>query len=270
MKKTTSLTICMLSILLTMAPASLRAQKNNSDNKYHLSLGVGFDCDFGLGTSNYAIPIELRIGKPNNTFNIAFGERISFHNGGNDSAVYYDPAYGFGLYEPMVKFTQFSTFVGTRWNVWHSNQMSIFFGFIYYLNVNGMGRVMIDVPHTSYINGNIVYTSSKEDRHRFYYDEMMHRISHSARFELGFNLNIIELVGFVSCDITPNFKKDLLDYDIYYDPTASDRDISSYPVNGYSAINLRSIEGVDDAIMDRFFIGFAIKLYFGTGYLKSL
>ncbi|KWW30986.1 MAG: hypothetical protein AUK63_669 [bacterium P3] len=255
-----------LIIALAFSSAStVHAQTHKNINPY--ALGVGFDFEGSFGAVNYGIPIEFRFGKTTDPFTFHIGERFSFHNGGDDSSLYYDPLYGLWLHEPTISFTQFSTYFHARWNCWRDNEFTAFVGAGYYLNFNANARVNIDVPNISYINNQFVYTYGDGSR-RFYCSDLVHPLSHSLRLEAGIEMPLFELTVFCSIDLTGNFKRNVVKNNIYYDPSLVYRDVTTYPVDGFSAINLATLEDINDATRDRVFIGVGLKFFLFSGYFK--
>lgn len=257
----------LLTATLTSISTSTQAQNNFWIKP--VAMGIGVDIDGSFGALNWGIPIEVRLGRPSDLFTFHIGERISFHRGGDDSATYWDPFYGLWLYEPTVSFTQFSTYFQGRLNFHRAKDFSAFVGAGYYLNFNVNPRMNLDIPNISYINNNYVYTFHDGTR-RFYCDDLINNISHSLRFEIGIENPIFDFSFFMSFDLTRNFKRNVIKNNVYYDRYCNDRDVRIYPLNEhYSAINLGSLEDIDDATRDILFVGCSFKFFLFSGYFKN-
>lgn len=258
----------LLAVTVLSVPTITQAQRAK-DNIRPIALGIGVDLDASFGALNWGIPIEVRLGRTSDPFTLHIGERISFHRGGDDSADYWDPGYGLWLYEPTVSFTQFSTYIHGRWNFYRSLDFSGFVGAGYYVNFNTNPRINIDIPNISYINGSYVYTYH-EGRRRFYCDDLVNRMSQSLRLELGVGNPVFEFTVFMSFDLTRNFKRSVIRNDVYYDPYCVNRNVCTYPVdNTYSAINLGSLEDINEATFDIVFVGCGLKFFLFSGYFEK-
>lgn len=257
----------LLSVMVLATPTT-QAQRAK-DNIRPIAVGIGADIDGSFGAFNWGIPIEVRLGRASDPFTLHIGERISFHRGGGDSSDYWDPGYGMWLFEPTISFTQFSTYIHGRWNCYRSSEFTAFVGAGYYMNINTNPRLNIDIPNISLINNNIVYTYH-DGRRRFYCDDLVNRISHSMRIEVGAANPVFELTVFLSFDLTRPFKRSVVRNNVYYDPYCIDRNVYTFPVDAtYSAINLASLEDINDATRDIVFVGCGLKFFLFSGYFNK-
>lgn len=262
--------IIILAATLFISPVGKAQQLEGiaQDSRYnHVAFGVGFDLAASLSALNVGIPLEIRFGTIDDQFDFHFGERVSFHNGG-DSALYFDPTYNLWLMQPTVGFTQFSTYAGARWNFAHSGDYAFFLGASYYLNFNARQHVDIDVPEKSYINNQYVYTSSRgESRYRF--PDLTNKVTHTLRIETGLETAFFEFSIFASIDLRRNYRRSSIIDDIYYDPSGTNGTISSQPLQSYDAINLYSMEDLRTASRDVLYFGINVKFFFGSGYFRN-
>ena len=256
-------TLTLLTVAWLLAVPTTQAQTNP------YALGIGMDIEGSFGAYNVGIPVEFRLGRTTDPFTLHIGERISFHNGGDDSASYFDPNYGCWLYEPTVSFVQFSTYIAGRWNFYQNSNFSAFAGAGYYLNFNTNARINLDIPNVSLIGGSYVYTYH-DGKRRFYCDDLVNPISHSLRLEVGAHMPAMEFSVFIAIDLTRNFKRNVINNNVYYDQTCFDRNVyTTQPATGYVPINLASLEDINDATRDIVFFGCGLKFFLFSGYFKN-
>lgn len=254
--------------LLSLVVFGLLATPHSQAQINPYAMGIGLDIEGSFGAYNVGIPIEFRLGRTTDPFTLHLGLRTSFHNGGDDSAAYFDPHYGIWLYEPTVSFVQFSPYIAGRWNFYQGSDFTAFAGAGYYLNFNTNARINMDIPNVSLIGGSYVYTLH-DGRRRFHCDDMINRTSHSLRLEVGAHMPVLEFTVFLSFDLTHNFKRKVVDNNVYYDQTCIDRHVYTFqPAVGYVPINLASLEDIDDATHDVVFFGCGLKFFLFSGYLK--
>ena len=231
---------------------------------------IGIGADFGVSTEafNFGFPIELRLNSLDDRFTFRFGERISFHEGGDDSAVYDDPYFHSLMWQPTVGFTQFSTYAAIRWNFLEIDRHVVLFaGLGYYFNVNRRGRVYMDIPTVSYIHGNPVYDfGNGRDFKRFDFEDIVNQISHSARFELGLECSFMELSMFLSFDITKPYNIYNASQNVYYDINGIDDVIHYEQMPGNVEANFYSFRNIQYAMTDICYFGMSLKFFLFGGW----
>lgn len=232
-----------------------------------LAIGFGFDFGVSVDAFNFGLPLELRLNSLDDRFTFRIGERISFHEGGDDSAVYADPFFNAFLFEPTLGFTQYSTYAAIRWNFLEIDRHVVLFaGLGYYFNVNRRGRVKMDIPSISYIHGSEVYDFGGDSRERYYFDDVVNPISHSARFELGLECSFMEFSMFLSFDITKPYNSYNISQDVYYDIHAVDREIHYEPMPSNVSANFYSFRSIQNAVSDVCFFGMSLKFFLFGGW----
>lgn len=233
--------------------------------KTPISIGFGFDFSASYKAFNFGFPIELRLNDVYDRFTFRIGERFSFHDGGDDSAIYYDPYFLTDMWQPTVGFTQFSTYAAVRWNFLHFDDewdAVLFAGLGYYFNVNTRGRVDLDIPSISYISGTEVYDwGSGRDFKRYRFDDIINPISHTLRVELGVECAYFELSMFLDIDITKPYNFANASQDVYYDVHAVDPNIHYDAMPGFLSANFASFKNIRSAMDDVCYFGMALKFF---------
>lgn len=243
------------------------AQQNASFGIGKTPVSIGFGADFAVSDDafNFGFPIELRLNAVNDRFTFRVGERFSFHEGGDDSAIYFDPYFAEYMWQPTIGFTQFSTYAAVRWNFLDFNEEYdpvLFVGLGYYLNVNTNGRAYLDIPSISYISGREVYDwGNGRDFKRYSFDNLVNPISHTLRVEFGVECTFLELSLFLNIDITKPYNFSNAAKDVYYDVHAVDRNVHYDPKPRYLSANFASFKNIQSALDDVCYFGMALKFF---------
>lgn len=247
--------------------SSLQSKSSSFDGIGGTPLSVGVGADFRVSRSafNFGFPVELRLFSPNDKFTLRIGERFSFHRGGNPEIDYYDPYYDAYLFEPELRFTQFSTFFGVRYNVLkldHEGTGAWFVGAGYFLNINTLGKIVMDRPSVAFINNRYVYDGGNRGFEKFDCPDIVNPISHTLQIETGLEFSFMEISLFLDIDLTDSYNRSVVKSNLYYDANGFDHTIRDTPLSSnYIGANFASFREINKAISDICFFGMAIKFF---------
>lgn len=251
--------------------------------------GAGFEIDFSNNCTNFSIPIELRLFSVENQFNFALGERINLRKTNKDENQVQNFDYYCALRTPYINYEQYSTYVNARWNIVRfcdTNFVGIFVGAGYYFNINTAGKIFIDAP----TQGPWLDDRNLPDHYMwqegagwqaYRCESLLHRISHSARLELGFTTPGIEISLYAMLALTNPVNLATADQTLYYDRYHRNDQLSTHPVtiaggdetheySSYLPVRLADYAVLYNGLYDRVSVGFSLKAHLFTGYWTKL
>lgn len=200
--------------------------------------GIGGEIAWGKNICYPSIPVEFRIGRCNQLFNIFIGEHFTWGYGSNRNGT---------EYEPVLISTQYSTSLQFRFNVWdismgNDAHMFIAAGGNFNVNTN---------PRTDEFA-----ISANEKRKEKLEENVLHRTNWSGRFSIGVGGAIADISIYAMYDITPmynveNVNNGVLTYEM-------DRKIVEQRLSEYG--------NIQNQIHNRFRVGVSLKFYIGHGF----
>ncbi len=225
------------------------ANKKNSyrsrNNHNIVQFGLGFEYGFGDAHMSIGFPFEMRIGRSDQFFNFFVAERFGIKSMTKKESD--------TVHHPELSLIQMSTIGKFRFNVKRSisdaSALFLDFGAMYNINTGA-----------SYKTGSISYSSSSYDsgmQSKTSYKADILQNSVSALFAIGYGGRLMEFSLYGIYDITPTFKhSELSNYIVEHSSS------SSYPTT------LSDYGRVNKFANCRYNIGFAVKIFFGSGYFK--
>ena len=280
---------CLMSLMLCHAQTSTDSSSDEGrDTPLQLSLApaAGFEVDFARPCTNVALPIELRLLPASHRFNFAIGERIALHRGHADADPVADQRYYSWLMEPYINYDQISTYLAARWNIitcGGDDKVGLAVAAAYLFNVNTNGKVYLDAPRQGpwppYPTQSVYEWMDGYGLRPYTAQELLNHYSHSLRLDMVIGTPGFEFSVYAMLPLTSAVNLETASTEMYYDRTYANSELSTNPVtlqdgiSPYLPVTLLA-EGrhlyLYNDIMQRYTIGFSLKLYAGTGYFRSL
>lgn len=219
-------------------------------NMFQGAFGIEAALPINLSATLISVPLELRIGRIDQTFNVLVGETFSWGSTINEAKA--DDQYN---EIPCLRYNQYSTTLQMRFNFadlsgLSDNNARMFVSLGGSLNLNRKSRYT-DVYINDYSKdlGNVVI------------EGIMNPMNYSGRFSIGVGGKLTEFSLFAIYDITPRFIIENASMDVQYD---YEHVTTSGP--GYQVRNFYDeYKDIRNQIDSRFRIGFSWKFFLFSG-----